>query len=404
MSTDIDTILLRLKNAGFYNVELKGDTIFMEDPSCVIRSFENFFEFAWGVVVLLSLFLLMGWGFALIRGAKYDKTFSNLRNLTIIFCAMAMVKPLLTFIYGDDLFGSTCKKISVSVDEVMEISAQNKDKHGNELFETINIEDTGITDSNINQNNDSEDMTEMSDEQIVGAFENLIQTTEAYSREEQADVQRISNPVNTTNGATGGDNTVTEYQPPVVISDTEQPDNDLISLTPIQIQEDSSSEAVLVTTGVSVPVSAQRIGNAVIYTMADGSQVKRNGGTRAWRNLNPGNIRYGKFSQNAGAIGKDEKGFAIFPSESAGMRAIDSLLRTDTYYHLTIRDAISKYAPPFENDTVRYHQSLARHTGLSIDRKLSDLNNNEMTKVVNAIRTIEGWQPGTIVRVSKHEI
>lgn len=405
MNTDIDNIVLRLQNAGFHGVQLQGDTIIMEDPSCVVRSFENFFEYAWLAVTILSLFLLTGWAITLIRGGKYDKTFTNLRNLTILFCCLSLLRPVLTFIYGRDLFGSQCKTISVSVEEVLEIQARNKNNHGDELFETINIEDTGIilNETSENTDEDAENTPQMSDEQIIGAFENLIKTTEAYAREEQNTTSGTSSStVNSGSGGTASDSHVNYLSAAdtsennETVNETVNPDNNSgIIVNDINVNPVGINVAI----DTQTPVSARRIGNAVIYTMADGTQVKRSGGTRAWRNFNPGNIIYGSFTRNAGAIGKDDKGFAIFPSESIGMRAIDSLLRTSSYYYLTIRNAISRYAPPSENNTAAYHKTLARYTGLDIDKKLVDLTNDEMQRVVNAIRRIEGWDPGTIERI-----
>ena len=92
-------------------------------------------------------------------------------------------------------------------------------------------------------------------------------------------------------------------------------------------------------------------------------------------------------------------GFAVFPDEKTGTYAIEALLRTDSYNKLTIRDAITRYAPPFENDTAAYHRKLEKLTGLSIDRPMSGLNASELTKVARAIRTIEGWTPGQIQRI-----
>ena len=78
------------------------------------------------------------------------------------------------------------------------------------------------------------------------------------------------------------------------------------------------------------------------------------------------------------------------------MRAVKRLLLGDSYRNLTIADAISRYAPPIENDTAAYQRRLAQLTGQSINRRISELNDTELEKVVNAIRTIEGWQPGQI--------
>ena len=54
-------------------------------------------------------------------------------------------------------------------------------------------------------------------------------------------------------------------------------------------------------------------GRFVRYTDVTGQWAVKNGGSRSWRNNNPGNLRYGTFAQNHGAIGRDRGGMAIFP-------------------------------------------------------------------------------------------
>lgn len=105
-----------------------------------------------------------------------------------------------------------------------------------------------------------------------------------------------------------------------------------------------------------------------------------------------------EFSRRAGAIG-EAGGFAVFPDEQTGMRAIKKLLRGKSYNNLTIANAVSRYAPPSENNTVAYQRSLERITGLSINRRISELSDEELDKVANAIRQIEGWKPGQVVQM-----
>ena len=65
-----------------------------------------------------------------------------------------------------------------------------------------------------------------------------------------------------------------------------------------------------------------------------------------------------------------------------------------TYAPLSIASAISRYAPPTENDTKNYERLIAKLTGLDITRKLSELYPDELALVVSAIQTIEGYQTG----------
>jgi RHS repeat-associated protein len=114
------------------------------------------------------------------------------------------------------------------------------------------------------------------------------------------------------------------------------------------------------------------------------------GGSLAWRNNNPGNIIAGKWARDNGAIGANGR-FAVFPDKETGFKAIISLLSSKQYNHLTIIDAINKYAPATDNnDPIAYANSIANKTGLSIDTKIKDLSNAELTKVANVIEKIEG--------------
>jgi len=133
----------------------------------------------------------------------------------------------------------------------------------------------------------------------------------------------------------------------------------------------------------------------VLYTDAEGRDEIREGGSRSWRNCNPGNIRKGDFSLNAGAIGDDGR-FAIFPDEQTGMAAIIALLKTSKYINLTLRDAVFRYAPPSENNSTAYAAALAERTGIPLNTPLSTLKADEFRKVARRIQEIEGWIPGLI--------
>lgn len=71
-------------------------------------------------------------------------------------------------------------------------------------------------------------------------------------------------------------------------------------------------------------------GKSVIYTDSDGKQWKFEGGTRPWRNQNPGNLVPGKITKRNGAIGS-AGGIAVFPDYYAGHKALlDSLKNVST--------------------------------------------------------------------------
>jgi uncharacterized protein (TIGR02594 family) len=144
--------------------------------------------------------------------------------------------------------------------------------------------------------------------------------------------------------------------------------------------------------------SARAQGRDTVITHADGAVETRSGGTLAWRNHNPGNIRAGDFANAHGALGTGPGGFAVFPDRATGERAIGALLQGPSYRNLSINDAIHRYAPPVENDTNAYQRTIERLTGLDSGRSIASLSAAELSRVVGAIQVVEGWQEGRVTR------
>ena len=71
----------------------------------------------------------------------------------------------------------------------------------------------------------------------------------------------------------------------------------------------------------SATYSITKQGRSVTYYDDTGYTEVHVGGTRSWRNNNPGNLRYTNWTKNHGAIGKDGDGFAIFPDVETGNQA-----------------------------------------------------------------------------------
>jgi hypothetical protein len=121
----------------------------------------------------------------------------------------------------------------------------------------------------------------------------------------------------------------------------------------------------------------------------------RTGGDRNWRNNNPGNIEYGPFAIKYGAIGSDGR-FAIFPSEEQGRMAQDALLKSKNYANLSLADAVKRYAPSNENDPKSYANQIMKSTGIDTSRTYASLTPEEQSKVLDAMKRIEGGRAGTI--------
>jgi hypothetical protein len=119
-------------------------------------------------------------------------------------------------------------------------------------------------------------------------------------------------------------------------------------------------------------------------------------GNRNWRNNNPGNLEYGNFAKSNDAIGTDGR-FAVFPSFNEGLEAMQNLLfETPKYSDLTIEQAISRYAPAFENNTGRYTNIVANAAGVPASTKLSELSPEQRQRFVEAQIAHEGFKPGRI--------
>lgn len=97
----------------------------------------------------------------------------------------------------------------------------------------------------------------------------------------------------------------------------------------------------------------------------------------ASRNKNPGNLRY---IGQAGAVGVDPRGFAVFSTEQAGWDALrrdvtaklTGATRTGLGPLSTLAQFISVYAPSTENPTAAYIAFVARELGVDANARFSD--------------------------------
>ncbi|ADF61365.1 TIGR02594 family protein [Enterobacter cloacae] len=141
----------------------------------------------------------------------------------------------------------------------------------------------------------------------------------------------------------------------------------------------------------------------VEYEAGDGTRLLKTAGTLSWRFNNPGNIialpdaNKQKGRIGAGTVYNPKKNtFVIFSSIEVGEREKCALLKRK-YRDYTISDMMSQYAPETAgNDPVAYANFISSESGVAKDKKISDLNDNEFDKVVDAISKKEGGlKPGT---------
>lgn len=123
----------------------------------------------------------------------------------------------------------------------------------------------------------------------------------------------------------------------------------------------------------------------------EGQIGKRTGGSRSWRNNNPGNIEYGDFAKSMGAIGTDGR-FAIFPDETTGWTAMETLLQGKNYRNLTVDAAMKRWSGQGYGGEVagtRFVQDISGRT-------MNNLSKSELKALMDAMRVREGWTIGEV--------
>lgn len=136
--------------------------------------------------------------------------------------------------------------------------------------------------------------------------------------------------------------------------------------------------------------------------MDDGKSYRRLGGTLAWRNNNPGNLKFTNFSKQAGAIAAGQGEHSVFPTRQIGADAQKLLLfrPEGTYHNKTLLAAISQYAPSSDgNKPKEYAAYLANKAGVSIDKVLNTFTESQKQALVEAMQVYEGYKEGTIVNL-----
>lgn len=93
---------------------------------------------------------------------------------------------------------------------------------------------------------------------------------------------------------------------------------------------------------------------------------------RGVRNRNPANIRKSNIEWLGLAPIQTDKSFCQFTKFKYGIRALIKLLHTYYYKHdlHTIRGILSRYAPPFENNTDAYINFVCNRAGFNADYNL----------------------------------
>ena len=113
--------------------------------------------------------------------------------------------------------------------------------------------------------------------------------------------------------------------------------------------------------------------------------------SRGIDNCNPGNIRHSSVFYQGEVQPSKDRSFKQFRSMAWGYRAMFVLL--DTYrrrYGLrSLREMISRYAPPSENHTQNYIEAVSDWTGIGPDEPLDTRSRRDMVPVVAAMSRVE---------------
>ena len=118
---------------------------------------------------------------------------------------------------------------------------------------------------------------------------------------------------------------------------------------------------------------------------------------RGIRNNNPGNIRHGANWLGLKPNGRNmDSAFCVFTAPVYGIRALAKVLINYKRIHglNTVRQIVSRYAPPNENQTTAYIQSVAKQLGVYPDTVIDIEERGVLTVFIKAVIRMEnGIQP-----------
>ena len=127
--------------------------------------------------------------------------------------------------------------------------------------------------------------------------------------------------------------------------------------------------------------------------------------TRSWRNNNPGNHAWDTFARENGAIGfagtvlGTKYKFTVYPDYITGRKAQAKLLRGKRYIDLTLNEFLRKYTgvkpgQPDSKEVIDYRKAIRFFTKFEMDRTIRSLTDEEYEKLLDAMKTQEGWRAG----------
>lgn len=112
--------------------------------------------------------------------------------------------------------------------------------------------------------------------------------------------------------------------------------------------------------------------------------------SRGLRNNNPGNIRHSPQTWRGEVAGTDTA-FKTFSSMAYGYRAMFKLINNyqKKYGLSTIREIVTRWAPPIENDTDLYIRFVSDRSGVPESSRITTTNRDVMIPIVAAMSQME---------------
>lgn len=98
----------------------------------------------------------------------------------------------------------------------------------------------------------------------------------------------------------------------------------------------------------------------------------------SYANNNPGNLKF--VGQQGASLGSG--GYASFETPEAGLAALHNQVKLDAGRDLNVRDFVTKYAPPSENDTELYIKQLNASLKTNDNTKISSIPEDDLVKFI----------------------
>lgn len=125
--------------------------------------------------------------------------------------------------------------------------------------------------------------------------------------------------------------------------------------------------------------------------------------SRGLRNYNPGNIEINSDKFQGEVVPSQDNRFKQFKTMAYGYRAIFRVLLTYKQKHglKTLRQWISRWAPPVENNTESYIQSVSTSAKIFPDVEIDTSNKELMCRIVAAMSKVENGVPAVMSEVEQ---